>query len=377
MDRTMWPTAPSRRYKILYVQIHTTSYAGIERVVDTMCELLADRYGSHFEIDVLQTSIHKGRPDEPRKFNAIIKRARGKIGLMRAYRDALRRKDYDLVVVPQIEPTVICMLSAIGLKRKFAVYLHGNPRLECNHLKARILFFLMRRFLLAHVSSVFGISARQLESFQTMFDSKRPQYQLPNPVRRFVGASGSARAETGYVTFVNVGRFDTQKGQDILLEAFAELLKNRSDVRLKLVGHGSMEGELREIIRRLGIGKFVAIEHHPVDPEPALVSSDVFVATSRWEGWSLAICEALRFGLPVISTDCEFGPNEILVEDRLGRLVPLGQQDKLVDAMLYYCEHLEDERQHQEYRKEFIDRYSPELVADVHAKALYSTLLQS
>jgi glycosyltransferase involved in cell wall biosynthesis len=342
-----------------------------------MCELLADRYGSHFDIDVLQTSVHKGRPEKPRKFNAIIKQARGKIGLMRAYRDAIKHKEYDLVVVPQIEPTVICMVSAFGLKRKFAVYLHGNPRLECNHLKARILFFVMRRFLLSHVSSVFGISARQLESFQTMFDSKRPQYQLPNPVRHFVGAGGSARSKTGHITFINVGRFDTQKGQDILLEAFAALLKRRTDVRLRLVGHGGMEDRLREIIERLNIGEFVAIEHHPVDPGPALVSSDVFIATSRWEGWSLAICEALRFGLPVISTDCEFGPNEILVEERLGRLVPPGHQDQLVAAMLYYCENLEEERQHQEYRKVFIDRYSPELVADVHAKALYNTILQS
>jgi len=112
------------------------------------------------------------------------------------------------------------------------------------------------------------------------------------------------------------------------------------------------------------------IEHHPDNPQVALSRSDVYVSTSRWEGWSLAICEALRFGLPVIATDCEFGPSDILTDQRLGLLVPLQEEDKLVNAMLYYCDNLNVEKAYSDYRKGYIDRYSAEKVVHVHADAL-------
>ena len=364
----------ARRYKVLYIQVNTTTFAGIERVVDSVCTLLTDQYAADFDIDVLYTSVQKDRPRDPRNYTVIDRVSRGKIGLMRAYRETISKKKYDLIVIPQIEPTVICMTACLGLGRKFAVYLHGNPKLERSHLKAKILFFLMRTVFLSRLSYVFGISARQLECFQSMFNSKRPQYQLPNPIRRFEGTALAAAGELGFVTFVNVGRFDFQKGQDLLLEAFAELLKIRPNARLKLVGHGGTERELRDMIERFAIGDAVTMEYYPVDPKPAFVASDVYVSTSRWEGWSLAICEALRFGLPVVATDCEFGPNEILIDERLGRIVPVGDRDRLLAAMAHYCDFLEDERKHSDFRKEYIDNYSPERVVDLHAQALHAAI---
>src|SRR5262249_36981473 len=146
------------------------------------------------------------------------------------------------------------------------------------------------------------------------------------------------------IVFVNVGRFCFQKGQDILLKAFSGLYKVRKNARLKIVGYGSEESSIREDIKRLDLEEAVVIEHHPNNPQPALATSDVYVSTSRWEGWSLAISEALRFGLPVVATDCEFGPSDILVDNRLGRLVTVGDTQELVEAMIYYCDNLPSER---------------------------------
>jgi len=96
------------------------------------------------------------------------------------------------------------------------------------------------------------------------------------------------------------------------------------------------------------------------------------MSTSRWEGWSLAICEALRFGLPVVSTDCDFGPSDILTDPRLGRLTALNDENQLVDAMTYYVDNLAAEKAHASYRKDYIDRYSAENVVQLHASALES-----
>ncbi|MDQ0562015.1 glycosyltransferase involved in cell wall biosynthesis [Rhizobium mesoamericanum] len=362
-----------RRLKILYIQPGTSSFAGIERVVDNVCTMLADRFAEDFEVDVLYTSVQKNRPTQSRGYKVIDRVAHGRLELMRIFRSVIKAKDYGLIVVPQIEPAVICMAACIGLKRRFALHLHGNPKREAGHLKAKILFFLMRVYFLSRVSYVFGTSPRQLESFKEMFNSKTPQAWVPNPVRSFdLSEALSSLEATGIVTFVNVGRFAFQKGQDILLQAFSELIKIRPNVRLRIVGYGSGEADLRAEITRLSLDEAVSIEHYPISPHPALATSDIYVSTSRWEGWSLAICEALRFGLPVISTDCEFGPSDILVDDRLGRLVPVSGGAALVEAMAYYCDNLVLERSHSEYRKTFIDRYSPERVVEIHAQAIRS-----
>ncbi len=319
---------------------------------------------------MLYTSTHQSRPTEKPAYHEITYLTQGRLDLLRAYRDVVKSKDYALVVVPQIDCATIVMIACLGIPRKFAVYLHGNPHRERNHWKARILFFLMRTYFMKDVTGIFGTSPKQLESFRIMFDSQVQQTWLPNPVRRFTFDAGKVGGPSGAVTFVNVGRFAYQKGQDILLNAFAEVSRLRTNVRLKLVGYGPDEAKLREQVALLKLEDRVSFEHFPDSPLPALTASDIFVSTSRWEGWSLAICEALRCGLPVISTDCDFGPSDILIDRRLGQLVAVDDQDALVAAMLHYADHLEEEKAHLEYRKTYISRFDVERVVDVHASAL-------
>jgi glycosyltransferase involved in cell wall biosynthesis len=362
------------KLEVLYVQPGTTSFAGIERVIDTICTELSEKYHGEIAIDVLYTSLHHNRPVERRAYHVIEELTHSRSELLRAYRRVIGAKKYDLVVVPQVEPTVICMVACIGIKRKFALYLHGNPSRERSHWKAKLLFMLMKVVFLDRVSYVFGTSPRQLDSFKLMFGSKVRQAWLPNPVRRFDVEAAKPVDQEQFVTFVNVGRFSYQKGQDILLNAFQSLSQVRKNVKLKIIGYGAAETELREQVKRLNLESLVAIEHQPDSPHLALAASDIYVSTSRWEGWSLAICEALRFGMPVISTDCEFGPSDILTDRRLGQLVPVNGREALVDSMIYYCDNLTEEACHSEFRKTYIARFNVESVVDVHAKALLAAV---
>jgi glycosyltransferase involved in cell wall biosynthesis len=358
------------KMKILYIQPGTTAFAGIELVVDTICTELAEKYSNQYEVDVLYISDHKGYPTEPRQYHAIRRFAKGRISLLLTFRDVVRRGRYDVIVVPQIEPTVLVWMACLGLRPKIVMHLHGNPRLERSHLKAKIMFFVMKHLVIRRLCYVFGTSPRQLDSFKAMFGGATPCIWVPNPVREFSKANNEPTISPPLVTFVNVGRFAYQKGQDILIDAFARLHKMRPTARLKLVGHGNDEAALRTQIDRLGLSTVVAIEHHPFNPQDALLSSDVFVATSRWEGWSLAICEALRFGLPVVAIDCEFGPSDILTDPLLGTLVPAKDADALVKAMMHYCDNIADERKYAAFRKTTIDAYSVGQVVHVHANAL-------
>jgi len=356
--------------KILYIVPATKTYAGIERVIDEICSELADKYQHAFEIDVLHLSYYKNYVVKERKYNKIQEDVTSRRSLIHVVRKVVRSKNYDLVVVPQVEATVMSWFSCFGLQRKFVLYLHGNPHLERSHTKARILFYIMDKIVLHRLAGVFGTSPKQIESFKAMYPSAVSHYWVPNPVRKFDAAAKQPNTDSESITFVNVGRFSYQKGQDILLRSFAKLYERRKNVKLRLVGYGDSEPELRDTIKRLGLETIVSIEHHPESPQVALSGSDVYVSTSRWEGWSLAICEALRSGLPVVATDCEFGPSDILTDQRLGLLVPPQEEDELVRAMLYYCDNLHVENSYSDYRKNFINRYSAEKIVHIHADAL-------
>jgi glycosyltransferase involved in cell wall biosynthesis len=364
------PVATDRKIKVLYCQPGTKAFAGIERVNDEICTELAKAHGDAFDVDVLLVSEHRNYPSTPRTYNIVRRAVFSRLGLMRAFRSVVREKPYDLVVVPQIESTVIFWFARLGLKRPIAMHLHGNPRRESGHLKAKILFFLLRHLVLRKVAVVFGTSPRQLKAFREDFDCRRPTVWVPNPVRTFDPPGPSEKPTPGLVTFVNVGRYDYQKGQDILIAAFARLYERRQDIRLRLVGHGADKTALADQIQRLGLSDVVKLEYHPDSPQRALYASDVFVATSRWEGWSLAICEALRCGLPVISTDCEFGPSDILVDRRLGQLVPANDEAALVEAMNHYCNRNVEEKAFADFRRKNIEQYSAENTAKVHAEAI-------
>jgi glycosyltransferase involved in cell wall biosynthesis len=370
MELVCMPAGRQGKIRILYVQPGTSIFAGIERVVDTICTELVKSYAAEFDIDVLRITQHKNYPAEPRLYKSVFRPVTSRFDLMRIFRDVARSKRYDLVVIPQIEPAVVFWFARLGHRQRIAMHLHGNPRREATNFKSKIKFFLFRHLVLSKVTSIFGTSPRQLREFGSDFHCGRPMYWVPNPVRRFDPPGDDLTRDPTVVTFVNVGRYEFQKGQDILVRAFAKLHARRENVRLNLVGHGSDKEALAEQINSLGLSSVIRLAHYPDNPQRALYTSDIFVATSRWEGWSLAICEALRCGLPVISTDCEFGPSDILVDQRLGRLVQPGDEEGLINAMAYYCDNIEHERSFSSFRMENIDQYSAENVVHVHADAI-------
>jgi glycosyltransferase involved in cell wall biosynthesis len=352
--------------KVLYILPPTGVYAGVERVVDEVCAELARAYRGVFEVDVLLLSPFKDCDFEGRPYTVIRRDAHGMAQVLGAVRAAVMAGDYDLVVVTQVEPTVLYWLASMGTRAKFVLYLHGNPGIERSAPKARILFTLMQLMVLRNLAGVFGVAPQQLKAFKALLPSDLPHCWTPNPVRRF--ADTTPRRTGGGVTFVNVGRFSRQKGQDILLRAFAKVHAARPDARLRIVGYGPDEVHILAEIDRLGLTGAAWIEHHPVDPQPALAASDVYVSSSRWEGWPLVICEALRFGLPVIAADCDFGPGDILTDVRLGCLAPNEDADALADIMLRYCD--DTQASFADYRKEYIDRFSVENIVHAHAAAL-------
>ena len=132
---------------------------------------------------------------------------------------------------------------------------------------------------------------------------------------------------------LSVGSLKPQKDYPTLLRAFAQVRSARP-ARLMILGEGQLRGDLEALARELGIEADVTMPGFVANPYPYMKRADLFVLSSAWEGFGNVIVEALACGTPVVSTDCQSGPAEILDGGKYGALVPVGDPQALAQAML-------------------------------------------
>jgi glycosyltransferase involved in cell wall biosynthesis len=134
-------------------------------------------------------------------------------------------------------------------------------------------------------------------------------------------------------TIVTAGRLSPQKDYPTLLQAFRQVCDSGVDAKLIVLGNGPDQQKLKVLAEELKIDGRVEWKGWLPDPYPVMAGSDLFVLTSRWEGFGNVIVEAMACGLPVVSTDCESGPREILGGGEYGVLVPVGDSRAVADAI--------------------------------------------
>ena len=139
--------------------------------------------------------------------------------------------------------------------------------------------------------------------------------------------------QTGTPLVVAIGKLIERKGFSTLLHAFARLLARRR-ARMIVLGEGRLRSSLVSLADRLGVARQVDFPGFVENPYAFLAKADLFVLSSRNEALPTALIEAMVCGCPVVSTDCDFGPREILEGGRHGPLVPVGDPDALAAAML-------------------------------------------
>lgn len=118
---------------------------------------------------------------------------------------------------------------------------------------------------------------------------------------------------------VSVGRLAKEKGYDLLLPIIKNVKDVHPDVHLWLIGMGVEENSLKRQAADLGIEDNVTFTGFLKNPYSLMSQMDLFVCSSRAEGFSLVIAEAMILGLPVVSTNCS-GPNELLSGGKYGIL---------------------------------------------------------
>jgi glycosyltransferase involved in cell wall biosynthesis len=132
---------------------------------------------------------------------------------------------------------------------------------------------------------------------------------------------------------LGAGKLKPQKDFATLIRAFA-LVRAARPARLVILGEGPGLGALQLLARELGVADDVWFPGFVANPFAYMARAAVFVLSSAWEGFANVIVEAMHCGCPVVSTDCESGPREILEAGRHGRLVRVGDPEEMARAVL-------------------------------------------
>jgi glycosyltransferase involved in cell wall biosynthesis len=132
---------------------------------------------------------------------------------------------------------------------------------------------------------------------------------------------------------IGVGRLVEQKDFPTLIRAFARVRQVRP-ARLMILGSGKQRSHLKTLVQQLDLEADVAFVGFVNNPYSYIARAGVFVLSSAWEGLPTVLIEALAVGTPVVSTNCESGPQEILAGGKYGDLVPVGDREAMAQAIL-------------------------------------------
>ena len=132
---------------------------------------------------------------------------------------------------------------------------------------------------------------------------------------------------------VAVGRLSHEKGLDLLIKAF-ELVRKELDCKLIILGEGPLKNFLLKLSKDLCLEKDINFLGYRKNPYPYIKKSDLFVLPSLIEGLPGALIQALILNKNIISTNCKFGPREILKNGKLGKLIPIKDKKRLAQEII-------------------------------------------
>ncbi|HEV7625623.1 MAG TPA: glycosyltransferase, partial [Streptomyces sp.] len=180
---------------------------------------------------------------------------------------------------------------------------------------------------------------------------------------------------------VAAGRLIKVKRYDRLINAFALVSERHPDWRLRLYGRGRQQAALRTRIDNLGLydRAFLMGPHAPIESEWA--KGAVAAVSSDAESFGMTLVEAMHCGVPVVSTDCPYGPGEIISNGQDGLLSPLGPTEKAsvrayADALMQLIENPELRYRMSQAALEKAARYSPERIAGEYEQLIEKLLTQ-
>ena len=211
--------------------------------------------------------------------------------------------------------------------------------------KLKYLNFLIRElYPLKSVNKIITISRRLEKILENYYYIEKDKLQtilnaidlklINKKKKEKIGIYNKLFDDVNTIKFITVGRLVDQKGHNYLIDSFFEVKKQVPNSKLIIIGDGTLRQKLEMQIKKRGLKDDVLLLGFKENPIKYLAKSDIFVLPSKYEGLPTVLLLALACGLPIVSTDCDTGPREILENGKYGFLVNVMDIEDLASKMI-------------------------------------------
>lgn len=305
----------------------TLGSGGAERVVLTLAKELLN-YGYETELLIYYDEIFYDIEDGISVHSVTSEtRSNNKFVNAKWVREYCRGK-FDIIISFIASINIFILGSTLGLKIPIVVADRNDPR--------RVPFHNVMRGIRNIAYEFADGVVLQTERNKSYFSNRiqRKSIVIPNPVNTG-DYQGRALEYKKDRRIVSVGRLLPQKNQKMLIKAFSKVHRSYPDYELVIYGEGPERNKLEGTIKELHLEKAVTLAGRNKNIFEALLTAEMFVLSSDFEGMPNALMEAMSVGLPVISTRVS-GADEIIVNGKNGLLIDCGDEDGLSNAMMTY-----------------------------------------
>ena len=310
--------------------ISSLSGGGAEHVLTNIARNAAEQ-GHDVSITTFEKRPQFYEVDPKIKINRCNNTGSGRLReVLRDYRDMrrqLKKRKADVVISFLSRTNMMLALAAPFTKSKIIVCDRNNRRMS----QSAFVFNLSCQ--LYRMADMVGVQTNRAKASYPKYLTDKI-FVIANPLDREQLDSQCPENEPERTkTVISVGRLEQAKDFETLITAFAKTAQEYPDWKLNIYGQGEKHDLLQNMIEQLGQEHRITLCGVTKTVFSEMKKSGIFVLSSRYEGFPNVLCEAMYAGLPCISSDCEFGPSELISDSENGYLFPVGDADRLYQCL--------------------------------------------
>lgn len=317
--------------KICYIVNDLNRKAGTEKAVTLIANKMAEMnndvsilsfvdvespgYKINESINIINFNM-KGKSLKTHYFEAV-----------KRIRDIVKDGNFDYVVEAEVYNRLFTTYALRNSKTKIITWEHFNYYVTLGRKERAF----ARRLAARYSDAIVTLTELDKKNYNANLNCRGIVKAINNPAE-FKPLNG---CDYNSKNILAIGRFTYQKGFDILLKCWKKINESNKDEEwtLNIVGDGEDKEKLQQYIKEEGLESTVRLCEPTSEIEKYYLNSSIYVMTSRFEGLPMVLIEAMSFGLPVVSLNCQTGPSDLIEDGKNGFLCEFEDYDGFAEKV--------------------------------------------